>query len=112
MAKKSWLSYASDKNKKKIEARQQGGEAPAAPAQAPQGGGGQPQGGPDPKQLLDAWGQAMQAKDEASAKEIAQQFTAIIYTQMSQEQQNTQGAMAAREGGNAPSFDEKGNLVN
>jgi len=110
MAKKNWLSYANDSNRKLIEARQMGGEAPA-PGGAPEQGG-TPEQGPNPQQLLEAWGQAMQAKDEATAKDIAQQFTAVIYTQMANEQQATQGAMAARNGAFAPSFDKEGNLIN
>ena len=110
MAKQDWLGYASDKNKKKIEARQMGGEAPA-PGGAPQGGA--PQGGgqgPNPQELLMAFGQAMQAQDEGAATQIALQFTSMVYDQMAQEQQAGQGAMAARNGGNVPSFNAEGKI--
>jgi len=109
----NWLEkYASPENNKIIEARQAGGQAPAAPGgqqqQPPAEGAGA--GAPNPQELLTAFGQAEEAGDQQTAMQIAYEFTSAVYQSMAQEQQASQAAVAARDGGKVPSFNASGKL--
>lgn len=96
-------------NSRKAEALQEGGQAPQGQQAAPQGGEQQV----DPMEMLQAWGQAMQAQDEATATEIAMQFTGMMYQQAAGQEQQAQQTPAMRRGGEAPAlkFNDKGEVI-
>lgn len=95
-------------NDRQVIAMQEGGQAPVpADAGAPQGGG------PNPEEMIGAFVQAMQAGDEAQAREIAFQFTGIIAQDFMSQQQAAGATPAMRGGGVAPKmkFDKNGKKI-